>query len=590
MIRLLLIFLSLLLCFDNSRANENDQCINVFYDDGPEDYIFGRVYGIYLRNLLGHFPHRKVRMGAVENYKSGQIEECQSTFYLGSYFENNIPQTFLEEFKGTSKSVAWLGYSIWLYPRETQRDLFSAEYSFLTRLNTEQLNSDGKPSFYQNITYKGETFHKFGEWVERNGEEVFAAPFEMVAMNPSEDSGEAEILSWAYQTVTDERAPYIIKKENRFYIADIPFSYVHEADRYLIFSDLIFDIINEDPRREEKLAVVRIEDVHPLSNIRDLEKLSRVFSEEEIPLHLSLIPIFYDPLFRFPREERQEWVTLLDHVPFTNWLTKERDRGTHFIWHGVTHQYRNIANPHTGFSSADFEFWDANNNTILAEDSVDYVFSRLHLGFDYLKRMDIYPKVWLTPHYQASALDYRIFAQVFDWNIGRVIYFVDQPAELPQWNDEELQTLRFSYKAEDIVARQREYFQDFSTTQKGSWFGQLYPYEIYGDQYGQRILPEMLGNPQPFKSAHVIYPRTIDQIIEDARRNRVIRDAWASVFFHPFLLNNFLHDGIGKFLGDDRELRRLLRELKELGYRFISLDDFIENTKNIKNIEVEELK
>lgn len=588
--KLFMICLVLFVCHIPRSALSSDKCINIFYDEGPEDYIFGRVYAIYLRNLLGHFPERKIRMGEVEKYKSGQIEECQTTFYLGSYFENDIPQVFLDDFKNTNKNVAWLGYSVWMYPPEDQKKLFSAQYSHLTTLDREKLNPNGKPSFYQNISYKGEDFHKFGEWVQRDGETVFAAPFEMVVMNIDAQEEAPEVLSWATQTVTGEKAPYIIRKKNHFFVADIPFSYVHEADRYLIFSDLVFDILEESPRREENLAVVRIEDVHPLSNIRDLEKMSKVFEEEEVPLHVSLIPIFYDPLYRFPREADQEWVTIKEHVPFKLWLERAKQKDTHFIWHGVTHQYKNIANPHTGFSSADFEFWDANNNTVIQEDSVDFVLNRLHLGYDYLKDMGVNPRVWLTPHYQASSLDYRIFAKVFEWNMGRVIYFVDEPTELPNWSQEDLLTLRFNEQAENIHERQKEYFRDFSTTMKGKWFGQLFPYEIYGDQYGQRVFPEMLGNPQPFKGEHVIYPRSVDQILEDAKRNRVVRDCWASVFFHPFLLNDFMHDGIGKYLGDDRELRRLIRGLKELGYEFINLNDFMDKTKDIKNIEVEELK
>jgi uncharacterized protein YdaL len=584
-------FLILFACLPlRVQAESGKKCVNVYYDEGPNDYVFGKTYAIYLQNLLGHFPDWKQRVGAVENYQPGQIDECVATFYIGSYFENNIPLAFLEDFKNTQTNVAWLGYSIWLYSPDAQKEMFSAQYSHLTKLDQENLHTNGKPSFFQNISYKGEQFKKFGEFVERDGEQVFASSFEMVVLNPIEEASDAQILSWAHQPVTGEKAPYIIRKKNHFYVADIPFSYIHESDRYLVFSDLIFDVLGESARHPDPLALIRIEDVHPLTNIRELERLSLVFREENVPMHISLVPIFYDPLYRYDRKPEQEWVTMIQHEPFKLWLKREKQRGSVFIWHGVTHQYRDIPNPHSGYSSDDFEFWDANNNQPIEEDSVSYVLNRLNLGFQYFEEIGIYPQAWLTPHYQASALDYKIFGKVFKWNVGRVIYYINESSGLPEWSKKELNGLQFNNQAEEIHQRQKDYFENLEVETQGNWFGQLYPYEIFGDYYGQRIVPEILGNPQPFKSDHVVWPRSVDEILADAKRNKVLRDCWASLFFHPYLLNHYLNDGIGDYLGDDRKLRRLVKGLKELDYKFINLDQFIKENQNIENVEIEELK
>ncbi len=570
------------------QAVAGQECVQIYYDKGPtsQNYNFGETYAVYLRNLIAHFPHIKQIIKPIESYSKGEIENCKSSIYLGSYFENQIPQEFLEDFAKTKKRVAWFGYSIWKYSNDQLRELFDSQYKRLTLLDSEKLDENGHPSFFRSFHYKGEVFKKFGQWVERDGERQFASAFELVEL---EVAPTARVLSWAEHSQSRRKIPYVINKGNRYYVADIPFSYIHESDRYLIVCDLLFDILNEKPRWDENLALIRIEDVHPLTPVSTLKAVAEVFRDEEVPLHIALVPIFYDPLYRFDREEDQEWLPLTYHQEFKGWIKENQSRDTVYIWHGVTHQYQKVANPHTGYSSDDFEFWDANNNRPVEDDSVDFVLDRLQLGSYFLEELDIYPKVWLTPHYQASALDYRIFSKVFEWNVGRVIYFLDEVAgERPDCHP--CTGINFSDQNSSRHEAQRKHFTDLEVQTRGNWFGQLYPYEIYGDKYGQRLIPEILGNPQPYKSDHVVWPRSVDEILADARRNRVIRDSWASLFFHPYLLNTYIDDGIGDFPGDTSELRRLIQGLKSLGYRFINLDKFAERQRTIKNAQVEEIK
>ena len=323
--------------------------------------------------------------------------------------------------------------------------------------------------------------------------------------------------------------------------------------------------------------------------IRNLNLLKNVFKDEGIPLHISLVPIYFDPLFRDDREPEEIFLPITSVPRFMNWIKDvQKDNGV-FIWHGATHQYKDIPNPHSGISTDDFEFWDAVNNKPLSDDSVNFVLDRLDLGSDYLKEVNIFPKIWLTPHYQASALDYHIFADVFDWNIGRVIYFIDEPTKLSR-DPKLLEQLKYGSKDGGDKNLRRQFFKDFETDVDGEWFGQLYPYEVYGDVYGQRVFPEILGNPQPFTSDHVWYPRSLAQMLEDARRNLVLRDTWASSFFHPYLLTDIVNAGIGDYPGDTRPLTNLLRGMKKLGYKFINLEDFVDQTKNVKNTKRIEIK
>lgn len=562
---------------------EDGQCVLIYYDEvADKSYELGLIYAAYLQNLLGHFPELTQIVSPITRYKAGEIEKCRSTFYLGSYFDNPIPKDFVEDFRKTQKNVAWLGYNIWQVPEDVFKEIYGYKYSGLTTLDENNLDVLGHPTFYKDIIYKGEVFSKFAKWVKRDGEDVFAAAFEQVILQPAEDLGAlalADVLAVSAHDYTKETLPYAIRSKNHFYVADIPFSYAHESDRYLVFADLIFDILDLPPRHKEKLAIMRIEDVHPMVPIRNLILLQEVFKQESIPLHIALIPLFYDPLYRYDRKPEETFVTMTDVPQFMTWLKSVQDDDGVFIWHGATHQYKNMRNPHSGYSSDDFEFWDAVNNTPVDDDSVDFVLNRLDLASDYLKEADIFPKVWLTPHYQASALDYHIFANVFDWNIGRAIYFLEEPQELPEVEGSWIK-IRYD-QPDNSKALRKEYFKDFKTDTRGEWFGQLYPFEIYGDIYGQKIFPEILGNPQPFTSDHVWYPRSLDDILEDARRNLILRDTWAASFFHPYILTDLYKGGVGEYPGDTRPLRKLLQEMKNMGYKFVSLDEFAEQTKNI---------
>ncbi len=554
-------------------ARFKQPCVNIYFDKSKEKtYRLGKTYSIYLQNLMGHFPEFQQIISPVEQYRAGDIEKCVATFYIGSYFDNLIPDAFIQDYKKTKKNFAWIGYNIWKVEKEFLEQTFGYQYSHLTTLDTTKLDEKNRPTFFRYVDYKGERFEKFGAFV--GPQQEFRAGFEMVAFEKAQNAANvANVLAVASHNGHQETLPYILQSGNQFYIADVPFSFIHESDRYLVFADVLFDILNAKPRHKKRNAIIRIEDVHPLSPLPELYKIAQVFAQEKVPLHISIVPVFFDPLYKFDRPPKQEFVPMTHEAGFMSFLESLKKQEAEYIWHGTTHQYGRVANPHTGYSTDDFEFWDAVRNAPLVEDSVGYVLNRLDFGFEYLKAAGIEPSVWLTPHYQASALDSVIFGRAFPWGIGRAIYFEHTVEGLPaktNWD-----TLH--YASANSAAERNSYFKDLKVKTTGVWSGQLYPYEIYGDYYGQRLLPEILGNPQPFENAHVVQPRTMKEIVADAKRNLVLRDTWASLFFHPYLLTDLYNDGIGAFPGDSAPLVGLIRELKGLGYEFISAQQFIEN-------------
>lgn len=571
------IILLAFIVFGSISAKAADPCVNVYFDRSPDKtYWMGKTYANLLQNILGHFPKYQQVVSPIELYQKGDIEKCHATFYIASYFNNAIPTDFLQDFAATQKRVAWLGYSIWQLGESFDK-IFGYKYSYLTTLDREHLEPLNKPSFFKNILYKGEVFYKYGNW-SKTDPTTFLAPFEQTALVPTEPQ-KSQVLAQAEQSVTKDKLPYALQAGNHFYIADVPFSFIHEADRYFVFADLLFDILNEKPRHNGKYALVRIEDVHPLMPLMELYKTTKVLHEQKVPIHISLIPIYFDPLHLGESGPEGDLVTMDRKLPFMQFIEEMKNENAFFIWHGVTHQYNATKNPHDGVSGSDFEFFDAVNNRPLVEDSPSYIVDKLEEGFYTLQKAGITPRVWLTPHYQASSLDYIIFGRVFPWNVGRVIYYNHSFSGIAL--AEESSVLFDAGLAGGFNLRS-EYFKNLEVIyQSERWSGQMFPYEIYGDIYGQRLIPENLGNSQPFVNAHVVVPRSKEEIVADAKRNLVLRDVWASFFYHPFLLTTYEDGGRGEFPGDPAELEYLIREIKKLGYTFISLEDFLsKNTVN----------
>jgi uncharacterized protein YdaL len=135
------------------------------------------------------------------------------------------------------------------------------------------------------------------------------------------------------------------------------------------------------------------------------------------------------------------------------------------------------------------------------------------------------PKIFEFPHYTGSATAYKAVKTRFSTRWERALYYSG--------------VLRGG-----AVDHQRP-------------FGQLFPY-VVNDVYGSKVLPENLGNVEP--EPWFIYPARLPaDIVKAAERNLVVRDGFASFYFHPFLNLQLLKDTVAG--------------IKGLGYTFVRPDD-----------------
>jgi uncharacterized protein YdaL len=508
----------------------------VLYDApaGTEFQKLGLAYAIMLRNLLGHFD-AQVDLLPVDQYTAGKIDNYDATFYMGAYYNNLPPASFLADAEATQKTLVWFKYNLWQLAWDSQYS-FTATHGFsfngLRGLNSVPNAGNTAPGFFDTVTYKGLPFVKYYAY-DSTANVVNADPD--IGVTAITDPTKASTVLTISDPKTQETAPYVVRSGNFWYVADMPFSYIGPRDRYLIFADMLHDILGIQHAESHK-ALVRLEDVGALVSVANMKTLSNYLSGQHIPFSVATIPHYVDSLGVYNNGVPQT-IPLSQAKNLKTSLNYALAHGGEIVMHGYTHQYSNIRNPNTGVSADDYEFWNIVQNSPVAEDSTAWATGRLQAGLNELASNGYHPVAWETPHYQASAIDYRAMAANFATTYQRAVYYT---ADIPQFNAP--------------IAK------DFAV-------GQIYPYVISKDWYGQRIVPESLGNIE--YDIHTIDPTsnynyTAQTILTNAQYAKTVRDGYASFFFHPFWLDPSLHTpGLADF-------KTIIKGITNMGYTWIA--------------------
>ncbi len=513
----------------------------ILYDYRPAQLYgkLGQIYAIMLRNLLGHFQGLQVTMLPVDQYTGGQIDGFDVTFYLGSYYDNPIPSSFLQDVLTTERTLVWFKYNIWQLAWNDPTD-FSSHFGFafygLRGLEEQPTISNPEPGFFDTVLYKGQAMTKYYSY-DANTDTVYSDPDLGATQVVNPDL--TQIFSEIRNSATGELLPYVIKGGNLWYFADIPFSYIDSRDRYLVLCDLLHDLLNRN-HPEMHNALVRLEDLNAQVRPSTVKKLSRYLHKHHIPFALAVVPFYRDPL-GINNDGYPEEIHLEDAHNLRKALRYALRKGGSLLMHGYTHQYESIPNPSTAVSTDDFEFWNIVENRPVDEDSRGWVLNRLDNGLDEFASVGYQPWCWETPHYQASPVAYRTFPERFAITYQRMVYYTSEYPVLTPGDPDA-----------DIMA------------------GQFFPYPIYQDYYGQRIVPENLGNIEYDLSdidPTSYYNYTPADILTNADYTLVVRDGMGAFFFHPFLLEKELH------VPGFHDFQEVIKGLQHRGYHFIDAQD-----------------
>lgn len=509
----------------------------IVYDQaqGSSASKLGQAYAIMVRNLLGHWNSR-VTIQPVSQYRQGQIQQFDKVFYLGSHFDLEIPPAFLNDVATTTKTVVWFKYNLWQLAWNPDHADFPTRFGFnfdsLRGLNSPPSAANPEPGFFDTVTYKTRPLKKHYAFDAATGA-VNADPD--IGVTTITDPSIAQTLVSIANPQTGEAVPYVVRGGNFWYFADLPLSFIGPRDRYLVFCDLLHDILGVQLPAQQR-ALIRLEDVSAITSPDTMTKLSDYLYSRNTPFSIAVIPYFRDPRGHYNNGVPRN-IPLASAAGLRSSLRYAQARGGKIVLHGYTHQYGSMLNPHTGVSGDDYEFWDIVNNRVLPEDSISWASSRIITGRLQLTLFGFAPFAWEPPHYQASPNAYKAAARTFRNTYQRAVYYTSDRPNLSATGPD----------------------RDFAV-------GQFFPYIINEDYYGQRILPENLGNieydirnidPSSF------YDYTWEDLKINAENARVVRDGFASFFFHPF----WLEESIGKPGFED--FKKVMEAIDSLGFQWV---------------------
>ena len=484
----------------NKTVPVNPDKVLILYDSNYEWGWAGYLNSVFLANLIGHFEHKTYTLLPIEKYTKGKLATYGTTFYLGTRYNHPLPKDFINDVLNTTQTIVWFRYNIWQLIQAHPH--FSTTYGF----TFDGLDQSG----YDEIIYKNTSLSKSQLDPELGHVNI---------NNPTL----AVVPAIAKQTRTAKTIPYIVHSANLWYVADTPFSYLSENDRYLVLADLLYDMLNVKGV-EQKRAILRLEDIDAVYDPTILRNIADYLHSQHVPFAIAVIPYYNDPLGYFTNGV-PKFIKLSDAPAFIATLKYMESKGGTIILHGYTHQYSTIPNGYSGVSADDYEFFRVMNDPqnisknlfqAVAEDSTAWVEERVTLALSQLNDEDLSAAIWETPHYTASKIDNQYFAKKFTASIGRIFYF------------------------DNVDTRH--------TAQ------QFYPYVIQKDTYGQKVIPENLGYISPVASFNMPI-RTVNDVVDTAKKNLVVRDAWASMYYHPYLGLSYLE--------------QLVPAIKALGYEFV---------------------
>lgn len=495
----------------------DDRRTLVLYDDGrrqgsnrPATAAEAReseAYGMFTANLVSRATAWDLRPAA--DYRSGDIEDFDAVVYVGSVSDALLPASLIGDLATATVPVVWMGINI--------DQLFAADRSAGQRLGWSATTTrDDRPA---TVRYKG---------VDLSRQRAAGDPVMDVRIaDPGRVRTLAEVVAPSGAT-----SPWAVRSGQFTYVAGIPYTYLRPGDRYLAAADILLSAL-APATPERHRALVRIEDIGPRTDPDRIRAITDVLAARDIPFTLAVYPYYADPHGQ-AHDGQPTFTRLVDAPELVAALKDAVRRGATIIMHGYSHQYGELDNPYNAVSAADYEFIRSRKvdgrvvtGGPVPADSPEWFTQRITTGLAEFRRVGLpVPRIFEFPHYGGSAVDYHTTTRLFDARYDQGSYYAG-----------------YCRGGECGAVGAVSYAEVHS---------QYFPYPVR-DVYGAVVIPENLGHVAP-RSFDQHDPRSVDDILTDARKSLVVRDNVASFFYHPFL-------------GTER-LERLVDGFDSMGYRF----------------------
>jgi uncharacterized protein YdaL len=475
----------------------------LLYDRSGTWGWLGELDATMTANLVGHFGSWVAKPAA--EYRRGELARYTAAIYLGSVFGERLPTAFLEDVLGARRPVIWVGDNI---DELEDRTLdFAAHYGWRSSV------LDHSP--VDEVRYKGRTLTR---WTRNSAGIMRYATL---------DRSRVRVLASAVRT-DGTTYPWALRSRNLTYVGEMPFRYTSETDRILVFADLLFDALAPGTPTRHR-ALLRLEDINPRSDPVKLRAVADYLHEKGIPFGFGVSPYYRDP----QGHDDPPYELRLRNAPgVVAALRYLAAKGGVPVEHGYTHQWDGGSNPYDGETGDDVEFYRVTESStgqlhdlgpLPGDVSLAWTEHRIvAANAEFIAAGLQPPHIFEFPHYTASVRAYRAVARRFAVRWERSDYFAGLLGKRP-----------VQYRHMD---------------------GQFFPYIVH-DVYGNKVLPENLGSIAP-TTWHTYKSRLPGDIVRAARANLVVRDGFASFYFHPYL--------------DLSYLKRTVAGIEAAGYRFVS--------------------
>nr|BAL57544.1 hypothetical conserved protein [uncultured Acetothermia bacterium]BAL58985.1 hypothetical conserved protein [Candidatus Acetothermum autotrophicum] len=313
--------------------------------------------------------------GLYLGYRKGDYKDYDVIVYYGIDYQQPPPLDFLDDIANgeeiTKKRVVWIGYHLDRLG-EAQKNL---GFQF-----AEQVSDPRETRLvytYSNTDYiMRHTERSFVEITDRNLARVHATV-----------GGRPIIVSSKHRT-SPENGEYF------YFVGFHPTAYVMTAGAHLVFLDILNEVYGIN---RGKIALVRLEDIHPRSSISALLSVTDYLKSEKVPFTLSLIPFYVDGADR---------TSITQESAFRTAVKQALLNGGELVVHGASHQF-------DGKTAEDWEFWDEKTDKPIG--GAEYAEQRVKLALTEIQKAGLAPHTigWETPHYKASEAHYAVFEKYF---------------------------------------------------------------------------------------------------------------------------------------------------------------------------------
>ncbi|HBT20933.1 MAG TPA: hypothetical protein DEA47_06210 [Peptococcaceae bacterium] len=314
---------------------------------------------------LAHFDVEVLEL-ARKDWEKGKLKGFSLVVYLGTR-ETTLSSAMLEEMS-SAPAVLWLGYNIEDYAKFARWDNFK----FF-----------GRSNYFVRLKV-GSSF------------EMDIDPYTPLYI--ADPGKEAEITS--YVSNIKELLPLSWQKGNVYYLGSLDFVFPYN----ILTGELLHKILDCGKERTYRV-LLRIEDVSPLTDPNNLQKLIDVAAYHNIPYAVAVIPFDYHRGQRVGLSSKKELIKVLRRVYET---------GGAIIMHGCEHSNR--YSPKTGEG---FEFWNSKDDLPMENDA-DFTKSRIEMGLKEFAKAGVYPVAFEAPHYSMSSTGYKVLSQYFSTYVGQI--------------------------------------------------------------------------------------------------------------------------------------------------------------------------